>query len=438
MKTKTKSKKPNKSKSIDYDKYRSPVFDDKGTAKPEEIENEIKRLSVLIEIVVNSLRHPFYVVNQDYTIALINKAAKEYGILEGEYCYQLTHKRRTPCSGKHPCPLEEVFRTQKPVQMEHVHYNKDGNETIMAVYGDPILDEGGNVVQMIVSSIDITRRKDAEESLRKSRDELAMQAWGLKKTNKAIKLLYKELEQKNKKLERYDKVKSDFVSNVSHELRTPLTPIREAVSLVLDETTGKINQNQKKFLSIAKKNIDRLSLLINDLLDISRVEAGRIELDKEPIDMKSIIKDVLETFKQEATQKGIASNAKCPPDICQVYADRDKIIQVLSNLISNAIKFTEKGQISVNSENKGSYIQISVTDTGKGIPIGELETIFDKFKQIKRKAGPGAIGTGLGLAISKGIVEAHGGKIWAESKGEGKGSTFIFTLPKAENVETKK
>ena len=310
-------------------------------------------------------------------------------------------------SGKRTGTLEVCYLEEKPES-----------------YEGPFLKEERDLINAIV------QRLGQIIEYKRAKDELESQAWGLKKTNEAIKLLYKELEGKNKQLKELDQLKSDFISTVSHELRTPLTSIREGVSLVIDETTGQINQDQQRFLSIAQTNIDRLARLINDLLDISRIEAGRIKMDRQLIDMVRTVKDVLETFKPQAAQKGLILEAKCPLKTCQIYADRDKMIQVFSNLINNALKFTEKGRITINGTDKGDYLQISVADTGKGIPKEELEAVFDKFKQVGRKTGPGAAGTGLGLAICRGIIEAHGGKIWAESQGKGKGSKFTFTLSK--------
>lgn len=227
-----------------------------------------------------------------------------------------------------------------------------------------------------------------------------------------------------------DQMKTDFVSTVSHELRTPLTSIKEGVSIVSDGTAGEINENQRRFLSIAEKNIDRLARLIGDLLDVSRIEAGRLEIKRELVDVVNLAQEVVNTLRPRADDKGIILEALLPTSFPQIYADPDKITQVLANLVDNAIKFTDEGgRITIQAEEKNEHIEVSVTDTGRGIPPEELDEVFDKFKQVGRRAGGGPAGTGLGLSISKSIIEAHGGKIWAQSD-LGKGSKFAFSLPK--------
>lgn len=275
-----------------------------------------------------------------------------------------------------------------------------------------------------------------KEDLEAQTAELESQKAELEDTKKAmlniledLQLAKEELEEKNERLEELDRMKSDFISMVSHELRTPLTSIREGVALVQDGVAGEVNEKQEHFLALAKRNIDRLARLINDLLDISHIESGKMEMKRGLIDMREVIKGVAETFRPQIKEKGLELKAECPSGSCKLYADRDKMEQVFSNLLNNAIKFTDQGSITISGSDKGNCLEISVADTGRGIPKEDLEDVFDKFKQIGRKTGPGSAGTGLGLAICKGIIEAHGGRIWVESEPD-KGSRFIFSLPK--------
>lgn len=226
-----------------------------------------------------------------------------------------------------------------------------------------------------------------------------------------------------------DKMKSDFVSIVSHELRTPLAAMSGATENLLDGIAGEVNSMQKECLSIIKRNIDRLSRLINDLLDISRMEAGMLEIVLKPCNIVTLIDDVLLLFSKQADEKRILLKKEVEDFLPDASADSDKITQVLANLVGNAMKFTPTGgNITIRTAKLDSrLLQVDVIDTGIGIAPLDLERVFDKFYQVGSINNPDAKGTGLGLTICKGIVERHGGKIWAESK-PGKGSKFSFTL----------
>jgi len=244
-----------------------------------------------------------------------------------------------------------------------------------------------------------------------------------------------ELERANQELRKIDEIKSEFVSIASHELRTPLAAIKNAVQLILKGKTGEINENQAKFLQMAERNIDRLTSLLNNLLDLSRIESGKVLMNFEEIGLRSTTEFTLSSFKPQADTRSIKLRMDVPAEVPSVYADRDKLEQILTNLIGNAIKFTpEGGEISVSAipfhENK-NMVAVSVKDSGVGIPEDQLEKIFDKFHQVEGSLTRTVTGTGLGLAITKGLVEASHGNIWAESE-LGKGSTFTFTLPISE------
>lgn len=226
-----------------------------------------------------------------------------------------------------------------------------------------------------------------------------------------------------------DQMKNEFVSTVSHELRTPLAIIKEFVSLVLDGVSGEVNEKQRKFLTTAKNNIDRLARIINDLLDISKIEAGKIVLNRSFVDVKAVIEDVLETYRGHFEGKKVSLHSSFDKKLPKVFVDKDKLIQIITNLIGNAAKFTpENGLVVVTTIHKGQEMEFSVADTGTGIARENLSKVFGKFEQFGRAAGGGAKGTGLGLAISKGLVEMHGGKMWIDSE-FGKGTKFTFTLP---------
>ena len=260
-------------------------------------------------------------------------------------------------------------------------------------------------------------------------DELDKSNIALKKINKELNVKTKELEQSNRELKKLDQLKSDFISTVSHELRTPLTSIREVTSQVLDGILGETTKEQREFLPIALSEIDRLGRIIEDLLDISKIESGKVELKKEVIDIVPLVKEVISSSVSEAKNKGLEIRENFPKEPIVVYADKDRIIQVFTNLVGNSIKFTEKGYIEISVVDKQTHVECSVSDTGKGISENDLPKVFSKFQQFGRTAGAGEKGTGLGLSIAKGIVELHDGKIWVESK-LNKGTKFTFTLPK--------
>jgi len=246
-----------------------------------------------------------------------------------------------------------------------------------------------------------------------------------------------QLERANQELRRIDGMKSEFVSVASHELRTPLAAIKNAVQLVLKGTAGKINENQVKFLSMAERNINRLTNILNDLLNLSRIESGRIELKFENVGLRGVIELTASSLRPHADVKSIQIEVDIPESLPAIHGDQEKIEQILTNLIGNAIKFTADGGkilISVkpfSHDPKGGYgnmVAISVKDTGIGIPAEHLDAIFEKFHQVENSLQRSVSGTGLGLAITKGLVEAHQGKILVVSE-VGKGSAFTFTLP---------
>ena len=242
-----------------------------------------------------------------------------------------------------------------------------------------------------------------------------------------------ELEKANEELKRLDQLKSTFISSVSHELRTPLTVIKEFISLILEGHVGALSEDQREYLSIANKNIIRLTNLIETLLDFSRIESGKgLKLRFEPIRLMEVVEDAVMTFSQQLEEKRITLENRLDSDTPPVLIDRNRLVEVFINLIGNGIKFTPPGgKISIDSRGlteKRDYLKIMVTDTGVGISPEDLPKVFDRFYQGGRTEIGLVTGTGLGLAIVKEIVEAHQGSIQAESKLVS-GASFIFTLP---------
>jgi signal transduction histidine kinase len=272
-------------------------------------------------------------------------------------------------------------------------------------------------------------------------DEFEVLADEINKMAEALREAYADLEHKvrertqelmiaNERLKELDRMKSDFVSNVSHELRTPLTAIKGSVDNMLDGITGVLNEKQNRYLTRVKSNTDRLSRLINDLLDLSSIEAGRIVLKPTSLPLATLVREVAESLRPVAEEKCIHLDVAVGDIDVTAWGDRDKVAGVLMNLIGNAVKFTPSyGRVYVAIKRNGDeWAQVSVTDTGPGIPPEEANRIFDKFYKIAGGGEQKTKGTGLGLAISKSLVEMQGGTIWVESE-VSKGSTFSFTLP---------
>jgi two-component system, sensor histidine kinase and response regulator len=238
-----------------------------------------------------------------------------------------------------------------------------------------------------------------------------------------------ELQTANEKLRELDLLKSTFVSTVSHELRTPMTSIKGYVENMLDGLAGKLTDKQSYYLTRVKYNIERLTRMISELLDLSRIEAGMIEMHRVSVSIPEVVADAVEGFQTIAREKSVSVRAYHKGTLPLIQADRDKLHQILSNLIQNAVKFTpSEGEVRVEAELiKGGFAQVSVVDTGCGIPPHELGKVFDKFYR-GDSVPPETRGTGLGLSITKSLVEMHGGQIWVEST-PGQGSRFSFTLP---------
>ena len=243
------------------------------------------------------------------------------------------------------------------------------------------------------------------------------------------KRMEEELRDANEQLKE-SAIKDEFLSTVSHELRTPLAITQEGISQVLDGISGEVTERQKKVLSIASNNIDRLARLINDLLDMSKLEAGKVTLLRTRLNLAELAHQVTAVFTPRAQEKGLTLSVCGAQSAVEVYADVDRMAQILTNLMGNAIKFTERGTVQVSVGIGDGQVECRVADTGSGIAPEHLPQLFSKFQQFHRPVGGGGErGTGLGLAITKQLVELHHGTIRVESE-FGQGTQVTFTLPK--------
>ena len=237
-----------------------------------------------------------------------------------------------------------------------------------------------------------------------------------------------ERKEADRKIKEAMELKSQFISTVSHELRTPLTIIKEDISLIMDGAAGQVKPKQREILDIAQRNIDRLARLINDVLDLQKLQSGRAKFNMQDNTINAAAETVHKTMVGTVKKNGVDFRLVLDNALPKVTFDSDKIIQVLTNLVSNAMKFTEKGSITIATRRIENAIHVSVSDTGCGIKQEDLPKLFQQFQQLASSGSRKTGGTGLGLAISKDIVEKHGGRIWVESE-LGKGTTFHFLLP---------
>lgn len=291
---------------------------------------------------------------------------------------------------------------------------KDGSCFPVEISLSPVHSGDGFSVTAIIR--DITERKQAEDQLRAIQEQFN-----------------RELQLRSQAVERADRLKSEFLSSMSHELRTPLHTIIGFSELLSEELKGPLNEDQKKFVAHIQRDSAHLLGLINQILDLSKIEAGRLELHRQIIDMRGAAEEVLASIRPQGETRSIRIETNLDGAV-ELDADYLRFKQILFNLLSNAVKFSpEGGLIRLEAVRGPNLIEISVSDTGIGIPREEQESVFDKFHQVGSKAV--REGTGLGLAVTKALVEQHGGRIRVESE-PGKGSRFTFTIPRRDAAAT--
>ena len=241
--------------------------------------------------------------------------------------------------------------------------------------------------------------------------------------------LAQSFNQMAEKLQQVESMRRQLIGDVAHELRTPLTAIKGSMEGLMD---GVLPASTETYYQIHQE-ADRLNRLVNDLQELSRVEAGAYEMDVHAVELPVLVKTVVKRLGPQFEDKSVKLTIDLPADLPQVQADDDRIIQVLTNLVSNALRYTpEGGQVNMYASSQGNQVQVTVKDTGVGIPPEHVAHIFTRFYRVDKSRSRQAGGSGIGLTIAKYLVEAHGGRIWVESEGQGQGSAFSFTLPAAE------
>lgn len=309
--------------------------------------------------------------------------------------------------------------------------NKAGLNFSIQVSANMVTNAMGKSICTMFSLVDISEKKKGEAELLQYRQHLEEM---VKAKTEELGARNLELEELNIVLGEANRHKSQFLANMSHELRTPLNSIIGFTKIILDGLEGPISQMQENDLKIVYKNSRHLLVLINDLLDLAKIEAGRVSLAIEEVAVNDLIDEVVPVFNKIALEKKLSLTHDVSQSAVSMKMDRMKIKQVLMNLLSNSYKFTNRGSIRLTVDrSEGEYI-FAVSDTGIGIKKADMLVIFDSFRQVAMAHLAGYEGTGLGLSISKEYVEMHGGRIWVESE-FGTGSTFFFTLPEIRQVD---
>ncbi|MEA1943782.1 MAG: ATP-binding protein [Euryarchaeota archaeon] len=371
------------------------------------INRDLENQKSKLESVLQSMPDCVFATDSDFRITMFNRACEEFtGILAADaierFCYDVFPT--DVCAGQ--SRLRESIDDHAAGACWEVHVtDKNGRSVPIMTCGAPLCDADENITGYVEVLRDVTELKKVTDELRGSNAELELA---------------------NKELKKLDSLKTDFLNIASHELRTPLTSIRGFAEFVADEMLGELNERQKNALSKVVSNSDRLIRLINNMLDMSKIRSGKLELSITELDLSELIRDVVADMELLAEKKNISCTIDTPDSVV-IKGDRDRIEQVLVNLLSNAIKFTPAGgSVSATAVDCEDCVRVRVSDTGIGIAPGDLAHIFDEFWQVEKSRG-----TGLGLAIVADIVREHGGAIWAESE-VGAGSTFGFKLPKKE------
>jgi len=317
-------------------------------------------------------------------------------------------------SGKHDAAffrsLWNTILAGEVWQGEIVNRRKDGTLYTEEQTITPMLNERGEISHFISIKQDATERKLAEQE----------------------RLRALQLEAENVALTRADQMKSEFLADMSHEFRTPLNSILGFSELLL-ETCQNLNAKQQEDLRLVYQSAQNLLNLVNDSLDLARIEAGHVKLERTRVPLKDTFARILDVFAPRLQQSNLRAAAEVHPPELAVHADSRRVEQILTNLVGNALKFTGRGAITLSARPVEAGVQVSVQDTGVGIPVEDLPHVFDKFYQARKHANGIARGTGLGLAITRQLVELHGGRIWAHSV-LGKGTTVFFLLPGEESA----
>ena len=369
--------------------------------KIKDLTEEINFHAQYAEVVLNSIADGVYSTDLNRVIKTWSRGAEEITgwkaeEIIGHPCFDFL--KHTDDEGKVlcdvDCPIAQTLRTGQDTAKEATVLTKSGKRIPVSITVGPIFDEEGNVIGAVEVFRDISKEKELLESIKRA-----------------------------------NALKDQFLANVSHELRTPLNSIIGFSELLKEQLVGPLNEKQLHYVQNILQSAEHLLSIINDILDLSKVEAGSLEVESLPVNLKEILQWALFMQRERAKRHNISLNLEMDEEIGIVRTDPTRLKQILFNLLSNAVKFTpDGGSVSVKARKLDGEIQISVSDTGIGIPKEKMEEIFEPFVQLDGSLSRRYEGTGLGLALTRRLVELLGGRIWVESQ-LGKGSAFHFTIP---------
>ena len=381
-------------------------------------QKERERAQAFLQTVIDGFPEALMVINDDYTIALANRtvlamAGARDPVEDCLKCHQVSHECDQPCSGEpHPCPFDRIFKTKRPITLEHIHHDNTGEERIVELIAAPIFDEKGDVVKIIESCRDITDRKRAEKELSTYRDHL----------EELVQERTAQLEAANKELEA-------FAYSVSHDLRAPLRHIDGFLQMLAKQAGSALDEQGLHYIDIIADAAKKMGILIDDLLSFSRM--GRQAMTVQQLNLDPLVSEVIREVEPDTVGRTIDWRRG---DLPVVEGDTSMLRIVLANLITNAVKFTqprERARIEIGAlPDDGDEKVIFVRDNGVGFDMAYAYKLFGVFKRLHR--ADEFEGTGIGLANVRRIIARHGGRTWAEGKVD-KGATFYFSLPSRGN-----
>ncbi|MBD3387779.1 MAG: PAS domain S-box protein [Candidatus Altiarchaeales archaeon] len=371
-------------------------------------EEDILNIKTHLETVLDSISESLVVLDRRYNIVSYNRAFREWvgkpkTDLKGRKCYDIIHKFRRTCK---KCVVREVLKSRRPAESVHYHQKK-GKRVYHETKAYPIFSDG-EIESVIYVFRDVTNRETMKEKLREN---------------------YERLLEANLELRQLDRMKTEFLSIASHELRTPLAIIKGYADILRSESLGGLNKNQKNRVYRINENVEHLDKLVNNILDLTKMEAGDVKLTRRKFLLNKLVKEVVEDMEKIASDKGVLLESNVKPGTW-LTGDRSRIKQLLVNLMDNALKFTESGgHVKVSAKETQEQVMIAVSDSGIGIRKDEMDKIFKRFYQVDSSIQRRYKGAGLGLAICARIVEMHGGEIEVKSRYRS-GTTIHVKLPK--------
>ena len=399
---------------------------DKKVKELEKGNRALRESEARFKSVIDNVEFGVSLISPAMEVLLLNRQMKKWfpdvDVSQKPICYKVF---QTP-PGNEICSYCPTHKTLSDGNVHEVFTDTTLGQKIKhsRIISSPIRDEKGKVTAAVEIIEDITNRKQAEKELKKLREHLEEL---VKARTGELQKKTAELERANIQLKELDRLKSMFIASMSHELRTPLNSIIGFTGIILQGVTGDINEEQKKQLTMVKNSANHLLELINDIIDLSKIEAGMIELFIDKFDLSSLMKEVNDSFKVAAAEKDLNLTFKMPKRL-SIKSSKRRTKKILENLVNNAIKFTDRGEIEIKVVKEDRSVEISVRDTGIGIKKEDMDKLFKAFSQIRDEGRQFQEGTGLGLYLSKKLTDLLGGEIRAESE-FGKGSEFTFTLP---------